>query len=87
MHAMVVFDVASAGLIWARACACVADGSAVMQGGGDENTTVVGDVLEAVGATVVGLAKHTKGIVAGEEELVPVGGEKGKSLEEKTKLA
>jgi hypothetical protein len=58
-----------------------------MQGGGDENTTVVGDVLEAVGATVVGLAKHTKGIVAGEEELVPVGGEKGKSPEEKTKLA
>ncbi|PWZ19810.1 hypothetical protein Zm00014a_013212 [Zea mays] len=57
------------------------------KGGGDENTTVVGDVLEAVGATVVGLAKHTKGIVAGEEELVPVGGEKGKSPEEKTKLA
>ncbi|GJM90763.1 hypothetical protein PR202_ga07073 [Eleusine coracana subsp. coracana] len=39
------------------------------EGGG--GTTIVGDVLEAVGATVVGLAQHTKGIVAGEEEVVP----------------
>lgn len=62
-----------------------------MQGGRDEDTTVVGDVLEAVGATVVGLARHTKGIVAGEKELVPVDGEKGKvtggAKEEKRKLA
>jgi hypothetical protein len=62
-----------------------------MQGGDDEGTTVVGDVLEAVGATVVGLAQHAKGIVAGEEELVPVGGEKGEvtggAKEEKRKLA
>jgi hypothetical protein len=44
-----------------------------MQGEGtEENTTIVGDVLEAVGATVFGIAKHTKGIVAGEEELIPV---------------
>jgi len=50
-----------------------------MQGGHDEDTTVVGDVLEAVGATVVGLAQHAKGIVAGEEELVPVESEKGKA--------
>jgi hypothetical protein len=64
-----------------------------MQGGDDEDTTVLGDVLEAVGATVVGLAQHAEGIVAGEEELVPVEGEKGKATgargakEEKRKLA
>lgn len=53
-----------------------------MQGGGGEDTTVVGDVLETVGAMVVGLAQHTKGLIAGEEELVPVeGGEEGKVTE------
>lgn len=70
---------------------CVADGSVVMQGGDDEDTTIVGDVLEAVGATVVGLAQHAKGIVSGEEELVPVEGDKGEvdggTKEEKRKLA
>ena len=71
---------------------CVADGSVVMtQRGGDEDTTIVGDVLEAVGATVVGLAQHAKGLVAGEEELVPVEGEEGKvaggAKEEKRKVA
>jgi hypothetical protein len=73
------------------ASVCVADGLAVMQGGDDEDTTVVGDVLEAVGATVVGLAQHAKGIVADEEELIPVECEKGKATrvakEEKRKLA
>ena len=61
-----------------------------MQGGDDEDTTMAGDVLEAVGATVVGLAQHAKRIVAGEEELVPVDGEEGKmagAKEEKRKLA
>lgn len=42
---------------------------------GEEDTTIVGDVLEAVGATVYGIAQHTKGIVAGEEELIPGQGE------------
>jgi hypothetical protein len=62
-------------------------------GGGEEGggTTIVGDVLEAVGATVVGLAQHAKGLVAGEEELVPVEGEEGKvaggAKEEKRKTA
>jgi hypothetical protein len=60
-------------------------------GGSDEDTTVVGDILQAVGATVVGLAQHTKGLVAGEEELVPVGsGEEkvtGERKEEKRKTA
>ncbi|RLN08516.1 embryonic protein DC-8-like [Panicum miliaceum] len=70
------------------------DGSAVMQGAAGEEeggTTIVGDVLEAVGATVVGLAQHAKGLVAGEEELVPVEREEGKvaggTKEEKRKTA
>ena len=68
-----------------------------MQGGAGEEegaggTTIVGDVLEAVGATVVGLAQHTKGLVAGEERLVPVQGEEAKAAggaeeEEKRKKA
>jgi len=66
-----------------------------MQGGAGEEgggTTIVGDVLEAVGATVVGLAQHAKGLVAGAEELVPVEGEEGKAAggakeEEKRKTA
>ncbi|KAG8058613.1 hypothetical protein GUJ93_ZPchr0002g24889 [Zizania palustris] len=44
-----------------------------------DDTTIVGDVLEAVSATVSGIVQHTKGIVAGEDELVPVSKEdKGK---------
>jgi len=66
-----------------------------MQGGAGEEgggTTIVGDVLEAVGATVVGLAQHAKGLVAGEERLVPVQGEEAKAAggaeeEEKRKKA
>jgi hypothetical protein len=54
--------------------------------GTEEDTTIVGDVLEAVGATVYGIAKHTKGIVAGEEELIPVkGGDQAAKMEGRDK--
>jgi hypothetical protein len=59
----------------------------------EESTTIVGDVLEAVGATVVGLAQHAKGIVAGEEDLVPGDVETGEAkvagakMEERRKTA
>lgn len=49
-----------------------------MQAEGTDDTTIVGDVLEAVGATVFGIAQHTKGIVAGEEEPFPDEGEVAK---------
>ncbi|KAF8736810.1 hypothetical protein HU200_014300 [Digitaria exilis] len=50
-----------------------------------EDTTIVGDVLEAVGATVIGLPQHIKGLVAGEQELVLVEGEDGKIVAGKAK--
>ncbi|KAL5211561.1 hypothetical protein ABZP36_022408 [Zizania latifolia] len=50
-------------------------------GGDDGDTTIVGDVLESVGATVSGISPHTKGIVAGEEEVVPVAKEDKDKLE------
>ncbi|KAG8070441.1 hypothetical protein GUJ93_ZPchr0006g41829 [Zizania palustris] len=56
-------------------------GTAATAGGDEGDTTIVGDVLEAVGAPVSGVAQHTKGIAAGEEVLAPVAKEDKDKLE------